>query len=53
MFLVPKGNYKEAKARAGSHLKVYAISSFDDALRVLGSLRGSNALALPRPPGGS
>jgi PDZ domain-containing protein len=52
-FLVPKENYAEAKAHAGSHLKVYAISNFDDALRVLGSLQGSNALALARPSPGT
>jgi PDZ domain-containing protein len=53
IFLVPKDNYAAAKAHAGSSLKVYPISTFDDALRVLASLHGSNALALPRPPGGA
>ena len=53
VFLVPKDNYAEAKAHAGSHLKVIAVGTFDDALRVLGSLKGSNALALARPSPGT
>jgi Lon-like protease len=53
VFLVPKANYAEAKAHAGSHLKVIAVGTFDDALRVLGSLQGSNALALERPSSGT
>ena len=52
-FLVPKENYAEAKAHAGGGLRVFAIGNFDDALRVLGTLRGSNALALARPPSGT
>ncbi len=43
MFLVPKDNYAEAKAHAGSHLKVVAIGTYDDALRALATLPGSNA----------
>jgi Lon-like protease len=49
VFLVPKDNYAEAKAHAGSRLRVYPIGTIEDALRVLGSLKGSNALALARP----
>jgi PDZ domain-containing protein len=52
VFIVPRANYKEAKAHAGNHLQVYAVDNFDDALRILGSLKGSNALALAgRAPG--
>jgi len=43
MFLVPKENFTEAKAHAGSHLKVVAIGTYDDALRALATLPGSNA----------
>ena len=53
VFIVPRANYKEAKAHAGNHLQVYAVNNFDDALRVLGSLKGSNALALARPAPGT
>jgi PDZ domain-containing protein len=52
-FLVPRDNYKEAKAHAGNDLQVYAIDSFDDALRTLSSLKGSNAQALARPTPGT
>jgi PDZ domain-containing protein len=45
IFIVPRANYKEAKAHAGNHLKVYAVDTFDDALRILGTLKGSNALS--------
>ena len=44
IFIVPRANYKDAKAHAGNHLKVYPVDTFDDALRILGSLKGSNAL---------
>ncbi|MBV8984361.1 MAG: PDZ domain-containing protein, partial [Acidimicrobiia bacterium] len=51
IFIVPRANYKDAKAHAGNHLKVYAVDNFDDALRVLGSLKGSNALSyVPSAP---
>jgi len=52
-FLVPRDNYKEAKAHAGNDLQVYAIDNFDDALRILSSLKGSNAQALARPTPGT
>ncbi|MBV8296475.1 MAG: hypothetical protein JO085_06545, partial [Acidimicrobiia bacterium] len=45
IFIVPRDNYKEAKAHAGNHLKVYPVDTFDDALRILGTLPGSNALS--------
>jgi PDZ domain-containing protein len=44
VFIVPRANYKDAKAHAGNHLQVIPVDTFDDALRVLGSLKGSNAL---------
>jgi PDZ domain-containing protein len=53
IFIVPRANYKEAKAHAGNHLKVYAVDTFDDALRILGSLKGSNAQSyVPAPTPG-
>src|SRR4029077_18460894 len=53
IFIVPRANYKEAKAHAGNHLKVYAVDTFDDALHILGSLKGSNALSyVPQAPKG-
>jgi PDZ domain-containing protein len=45
VFIVPRANYKEAKAHAGNHLKVVPVDTFDDALRVLGSRNGSTALS--------
>ena len=51
VFLVPRDDYAVASAHAGSHLKVYAVNTFDDALRVLGGLAGSNAAALGLRPG--
>jgi PDZ domain-containing protein len=53
IFLVPRDNYAEAKAHAASGLRVYPIDKIDDALHVLGSLKGSNALALARPAAGT
>jgi PDZ domain-containing protein len=51
IFIVPRANYAEAKAHAGNHLRVYAVDTFDDALRILGSLKGSNAPSyLPQAP---
>jgi PDZ domain-containing protein len=53
VFLVPKENEAEARAHAGSKLQIRAVSSFDDALKALGSLDGSNALALGKPAPGA
>jgi Lon-like protease len=53
VFLVPTENVAEARAHAGRDLEVRGVGSFDDALRVLGSLDGSNALALGRPGAGT
>jgi len=52
VFLVPRGDYAEAKAHAGNRLKVYAVDTFDDALRVLAGLPGSNAAAIAGPAAG-
>ncbi|MEA2973452.1 MAG: Lon-like protease [Actinomycetota bacterium] len=56
VFLVPRANLDEAKTRAGSGVQVLPVDSFDDALHVLSTLDGSNALALGPldggPPGG-
>jgi PDZ domain-containing protein len=49
LFLVPRANYAEAKKAAGEGLVVKPVDSFDDALAVLGSFEGSNALALAGP----
>ena len=46
VFLVPRANLDEALSRAGDDLRVLPVDSFDDALRALGELDGSNALAL-------
>ena len=53
VFLVPKENEAEARAHAGSKLQIRGVSSFDEALQVLGSLAGSNALALGKPKPGA
>jgi PDZ domain-containing protein len=50
VFLVPKANEAEAKTRAGDGLRVVGVESFDEALKALGSMQGSNALALAAPP---
>jgi Lon-like protease len=50
VFLVPRANLEEARSRAGNGLQVLPVDSFEDALRVLAGLEGSNALALG-PPG--
>ncbi len=49
VFLVPRDNVEEARTRAGDDLQVLPVDSFDDAIRVLGGLDGSNALALGEP----
>ena len=53
VFLVPKENAAEASAHANKSLKVIGVSSFDDALQALGSIQGSNALALAKPSPGA
>ena len=49
LFLVPKQNEAEARQKAGDGLRIIPVSSFDEALTALGSVQGSNALALARP----
>ena len=48
VFLVPRDNLAEARAHAGG-MRVYPVGDVDDALRVLGGLAGSNAMALAQP----
>ena len=49
VFLVPKANEAEARAKAGDGLEIRGVATFDEALKALGSLDGSNALALGKP----
>jgi PDZ domain-containing protein len=51
LFLVPPPEYKTAEQHAGSHLKVVAVSSLDQALAALSS-NGGNTSDLPPPPRG-
>lgn len=53
VFIVPKANEAEARAHAGSKLEVRGVATFEEALQALGSLEGSNALALGTPGGGA
>jgi PDZ domain-containing protein len=53
VFLVPKENEAEARAHAGKGLEIRGVGTFDEALKALGSLEGSNALALGKPGAGS
>ena len=52
VFLVPKANEAEARSRAGDKVEIRGVANFDEALHALGSLQGSNALALGRPGAG-
>jgi PDZ domain-containing protein len=53
VFIVPKQNEAEALAHAGSELQIRGVSNFEEALTALGSLDGSNALALGKPGPGT
>jgi PDZ domain-containing protein len=53
VFIVPKENEAEARAHAGGKLQIRGVSTFDEALQALGSLSGSNALALGKPGAGA
>ncbi|MCA1692233.1 MAG: PDZ domain-containing protein [Actinobacteria bacterium] len=53
LFLVPKANEAEARARAGNGLQVRGVASFEEALSVLGTMQGSNARALGKPAPGT
>jgi PDZ domain-containing protein len=46
LFLVPSGEYAQAKARAGSKVKVVAVDTLDQALQALADI-GGNSLSLP------
>jgi len=52
VFLVPKENFAEAKAHAGRRLEIVAIGTYDDALRALAALPGSNAGEFVQSGGG-
>jgi len=52
VFLVPKENFTEAKAHAGGRLEIVAIGTYDDALRALAALPGSNAGEFVQSGGG-
>ena len=49
VFLVPKENEAEARAHAGSGLEIRGVANFDEALKALATLDGSNAMALGKP----
>ncbi len=53
VFIVPKDNEAEARAHAGGKVEIRGVSSFEEALEALGSLVGSNAVALGKPGAGS
>ena len=53
VFLVPKANEAEARAHAAKGLKIVGVATFDDALQALGSIHGSNAMALAKPSPGA
>lgn len=48
LFLVPEGELEEARRHAGGELRVEAVGSLEDALRILSTF-GGNGLALGRP----
>lgn len=51
LFLVPPQEYATAKAHAGPHLKVVAVSTLDQALAAIAA-NGGNLSGLPSPPSG-
>jgi len=53
VFLVPKANEAEARAHAGDKLEIRGVATFDEALKVLATFDGSNALALGKPGAGA
>jgi PDZ domain-containing protein len=52
LFLVPRDNLDEAQAHAGDRLMVRAVDDFDQALRAVAELPGSNAASLVSPAAG-
>lgn len=51
LFLVPPQEYATAKAHAGPHLKVVAVSTLDQAIRAIGANGGDIRGIPPAPPG--
>ncbi|HEX2047545.1 MAG TPA: PDZ domain-containing protein [Acidimicrobiales bacterium] len=51
VFIVPKENEAEAQAHADGKVEIRGVSNFEEALQALGSLDGSNAMALGKPAG--
>ncbi|HEX2274387.1 MAG TPA: PDZ domain-containing protein [Acidimicrobiales bacterium] len=49
LLLVPRGNLDEARGHAGDRLLVRAVDSFDEALKAIAELPGSNAASLASP----
>ncbi|MGI8809915.1 MAG: YlbL family protein [Acidimicrobiales bacterium] len=49
VFLVPTENEAEARAHAGGGLQIRGVANFEEALKALATLQGSNALALGKP----
>jgi RNA-binding protein YlmH len=46
LFLVPRDNLEEARSHAGDRLEVRAVGTFDEALKAVAELPGSNAGSL-------
>lgn len=53
VFIVPKANEAEARAHAGGKVEVRGVATFEEALKALASLEGSNAMALGKPGAGA
>lgn len=53
VFIVPKANEAEARAQAGGKVEIRGVATFEEALKALGSLDGSNAMALGKPGAGA
>jgi Lon-like protease len=51
LFLVPPGEYRDAVTHAGPHLKVVAVSTFEQALQAIARNGGSLAGLPPAPAG--
>ncbi len=49
VFFVPKGEYKDARSQAGSHLKIFPVTTLDQALADLKTLGGQVPPAPPAP----
>lgn len=53
VFLVPKANEAEARAHAGGKVEIRGVATFEEALKALSALEGSNAMALGKPGAGA